>query len=269
MIADFEERWYLLLQKVSQPVAELEGDAKPQTHEVEVEEVKSAEQVTLNKLAELRKIKKEVTAKSKLSMKNMYHESFFFKMLALLDFYTSMALVSPAALAFVQQVSDPSNIQVLVQLLVLGVSRNKITVLRILQNLMKLDFPTEIFDRAIDLCVKDASENIFCREIATYLSKNSSLTLGNVPFFKLIYSMILDVQETIWQSNEYTKTEGMHAFAIELTRTFKSLSQNGQKNLFVQRLVSSKIRECLLTIQDCPEYELDAIMGIIGESAPN
>ena len=131
MIADFEERWYLLLQKVSQPVAELEGDAKPQTHEVEVEEVKSAEQVTLNKLAELRKIKKEVTAKSKLSMKNMYHESFFFKILGMLDYYTSLALVSPAALALVQQFADPIKLNILIQLLVGGLSRGKIIILRV------------------------------------------------------------------------------------------------------------------------------------------
>ena len=56
-------------------------------------------------------------------MNHMYHESFFFRMLGLLDFYTNMALVSPAALAFVQHISDPSKLQVLIQLLICGISR--------------------------------------------------------------------------------------------------------------------------------------------------
>ena len=50
---------------------------------------------------QLRKVRKEVKQKSKFSLKNMYHESFFFKILGLMDFYTSISQVSPAALAFV------------------------------------------------------------------------------------------------------------------------------------------------------------------------
>ena len=81
----------------------------------------------------------------------MYAESFLLKILGILDFYTSSALTSPSALAFIQKIADPQKLNVLVKILVGGVSRCKTLVLRILQDLMKFDFPTEIFDGAIHL----------------------------------------------------------------------------------------------------------------------
>ena len=102
-------------------------------------------------MLELRQIKKEVKDKSRPSMKNMYHESFLFKILGMMEFYTSLALVSPAALALVQQFADPAKLNILIQLLVGGLSRGKIIILRVFQDLMKLDFPTEIFDKAVNI----------------------------------------------------------------------------------------------------------------------
>ena len=65
------------------------------------EESKDEDAILMHKLMQLRKVRKEVKQKSKFSLKNMYHESFFFKILGLMDFYTSISQVSPAALAFV------------------------------------------------------------------------------------------------------------------------------------------------------------------------
>ena len=56
---------------------------------------------------------------------------------------------------------------------------------------------------------------------------------------------------------------------LELTRVFKSLSQSGEKNIFTQKLIQSKIREALLKVESCSEYEMEAIMSIVNESAPN
>ena len=78
------------------------------------EEEKDLEQLSLEKLLEMRKIKPVATKKSKLTTKNMYHESFFFKILGLMDFYSSLALVSPAALALVHQFADPRKLNILV-----------------------------------------------------------------------------------------------------------------------------------------------------------
>lgn len=65
--------------------------------------------------------------------------------------------------------------------------------LRVLQDLIKLDYPTEILDKAVGICLKRADDNPVGKEINCLLSMSSGLDLGKVPFFNLIYSMILDI----------------------------------------------------------------------------
>ena len=66
------------------------------------EESKDLENQSEQKLLALRKIKvTEVAKKSNFSTKNMYHETFLFKILGMIDFYSSLSRASPASLAFV------------------------------------------------------------------------------------------------------------------------------------------------------------------------
>ena len=66
------------------------------------EESKDENAILLHKLKSLRNTRVETQKKSNYGLKNMYHESFLFRILGLMDFYTSLSQVSPAALAFVQ-----------------------------------------------------------------------------------------------------------------------------------------------------------------------
>lgn len=238
----------MLLQKVKAPAvvdpeeAEIAAAIEASLAQAESEKVKSADEVIFEKLKELRKSKPKVAQlkKQKITIKNLYHESFFFRILGLMDFYTSLAQVSPAALALVQQFADPKKLNILLQFLIGSVSRGKIIVLRIFQGLMKLDFPIEIFDRAIEISCKNADNGESCNpldaELKEYMSTSSKLDLSQVPFFKLIYSMILRVQETIW-IDSLQVNKGRHVIMFELTRVFKSLPQNGEKNDFIHRLI--------------------------------
>ena len=49
----------------------------------------------------MRKIKPPASKKKKMALKHLYHETFFYRILGMMDFYTSLAQVSPAALALV------------------------------------------------------------------------------------------------------------------------------------------------------------------------
>lgn len=152
----------------------------------------------------------------------MYHSTFFFKILGMMDFYTSLALTSPATLALVQQFADPNKLNILVQFLVGGLARGKIIVLRIFQDLMKLDFPTEIFDRAVEISSKRAAgetANQIDIEVSEHLKHTPKLDLSQVPFFRMIYSMILNLQETVWQDSKQVN-KGRHVLFFELARVF-------------------------------------------------
>ena len=100
---------------------------------------------------------------------------------------------------------------------------------------MRLDIPTEIFDRAIEISeekVSDGNSNLLEDELSQLMSSNSGLDLANTPFFKLLYTMILRIHEIMWDPSKQEKSQGTYILAIELARVFKHLSQSGQKNIF-------------------------------------
>ena len=64
------------------------------------------------------------------------------------------------------------------------------------------------------------------------MARESSLDFDQVPFFKLIYSMIHHVQETVWLDSKKLNV-GRQILSFELARVFKSLPSSGDKNLFI------------------------------------
>ena len=91
---------------------------------------------------------------------------------------------------------------------------------------MKLDFPTAIFDGAIEISQKRSlnGSNSLDKKLSELLTTKSKLDLVNVPFFKVIFSMIMEVQETIWLAKKQAVGKGTYTMGLELTRVFKSLS---------------------------------------------
>ena len=90
---------------------------------------------------------------------------------------------------------------------------------------MKLDFPTEIFDRAVEISCTRATQdtkNLLDVELKEHMEASSVLDLSQVPFFKMIYCSMLQVHETIWSENmQFSRSR--HVLNFELARVFKSL----------------------------------------------
>lgn len=95
---EVKDIFYILLQRVNNSnVADEDQDEDEFATKVEKDDDKNQSESTEDnvesnaKLQELRLIKKQVVSQNKLSLKFMYHESFFFRILGMLDYYTSLA----------------------------------------------------------------------------------------------------------------------------------------------------------------------------------
>ena len=86
-----------MLQKVDEPKAKAEEKPKTESasksidKENKKEESQGDDVELLKKLVALRKVTKKKKEANKMTLKNFYHESFFFRMLGMLDFYTSLS----------------------------------------------------------------------------------------------------------------------------------------------------------------------------------
>jgi hypothetical protein len=65
--------------------------------------------------------------------------------------FTSVASLSHYPLSMVQRVASPQHIEILLNLLVLSSPRVKLVVLKIIQNLLKIAIPCDIFEETISL----------------------------------------------------------------------------------------------------------------------
>lgn len=80
---------------------------------------------------------------------------------------------------------------------------SKLTILSILANLIALDIPIEILDKAVGASLKDSenqasSERTLDGRVATLFKRESSLDLSHMPFLKVLYSLILQHFDSIW-----------------------------------------------------------------------
>ena len=84
----------------------------------------------------------------------------------------------------------------------------------------------------------------------------------------MIFAFITECKEQVWQPNK--KGQKSHIFLCnEHCRVFKSLASLSDKNniVFVQRLVTSKLKEALLRIEELSNAEKEALLSIINETA--
>jgi len=89
------------------------------------------------------------------SIYKLYSESFLRRLLRLVEMFTSIATVSPYPLSMVQKVANPYQLETLLNVLILSSPRIKIIVLKIIQNLIKIASPFEVFEETITIISKD------------------------------------------------------------------------------------------------------------------
>ena len=87
-------------------------------------------------------------------MNNLYQESFLLRILGMLEFYCSLAIHSPAALAMIKHLSNPEKLSSLIRLLTFGTPKMKVIVLKIFTSLVRMEIPHEIFDKSVSVCMK-------------------------------------------------------------------------------------------------------------------
>lgn len=132
----------------------------------------------------------------------MYSKMFLQKILGQLDFFVSLAQISTPTFELLQSQLVPEKLSILIRMMIASSSSN-LTVLSILENLIALDIPIEILDKAVNESLSDSetqssSEKALDKRVATLLKRDSSLDLSHMPFLKVLYSLILQHFDSIW-----------------------------------------------------------------------
>ena len=129
-----------------------DGDNKKENKEDDIEEKEKQEAI---------KKQEERAEKEMKSIYKLYSESFLRRLLRLVEMFTSIATVSPYPLSMVQKVANPYQLETLLNVLILSSPRIKIIVLKIIQNLIKIAIPFEVFEETITYISKDPKSQAY------------------------------------------------------------------------------------------------------------
>lgn len=128
------------------------------------------------------------------SIYKLYSESFLRRLLRLVEMFTSIATVSPYPLSMVQKVANPQQLETLLNVLILSSPRIKIIVLKIIQNLIKIAIPFEVFEETINIISKDPKSQAY--EILNKVVPQ--VKLDESRFLKFLYNYLLSIRHKMW-----------------------------------------------------------------------
>jgi len=98
---------------------------------IETRRQKDSGKLVREKLNQLADLNFEKEKANEVGLQNLYHDSFLLRILEMLDFFSSLALSSPASLALIQKFIEPKHLQYLLKLLVSGLPRMKVIAVKI------------------------------------------------------------------------------------------------------------------------------------------
>lgn len=79
----------------------------------------------------------------------MYSETSLFRILRTLDQMISLVLEGSEGFEIVEKISDPENLKFLIELSVIAQPRNQVLIQKMIQNILKLNLPHQILDKAV------------------------------------------------------------------------------------------------------------------------
>jgi hypothetical protein len=109
-----------------------------------------------------------------------------------------MATSNPYPLSMVQRVANPKQVETLLNLLIICSPKIKILVLKIIQNLVKITIPFEVFEEATKCFTHDEKSAAF-----SILNYNEASGLEKSRFLKFLYNYLLSIRSKMWTKNEY------------------------------------------------------------------
>jgi hypothetical protein len=146
----------------------------------------------------------------------VYSEQFLKRILRLLEVYT--ALASTKACSYLQPLQRVNFLKTILSLLVLANPKIKIVILRIIQNIVKIQVPFELFEESISALANDPSSHRTHKYI-----KNATTKVEGSVFMSFLHSYLLDLRSKIWYKNG-VESEGTYAITSEIVRFLRYLT---------------------------------------------
>lgn len=133
----------------------------------------------------------------------------------------SIAECSEKPLSMVQRVANPYQMSTLLNLFILSSPQVKIVVLKIIQHMITIKIPSEVFEESVQLLTKDP--NSLISRILNQVKPKVKFEKSN--FLRFLYNYLFSMRSKMWSTND-AESHGQYAVTLtvsELLRTINSM----------------------------------------------
>ena len=195
---------------------EEEGDKKADEGEGEGDNEDNAEEEEVKD-----KVKEKVEEKENKEiekLKKIYEDKYVTRFLKLIEIFTSIASSQSGVLGMVLKVATPEELTILVDLLVYAPPRHGLSILKIIDNLIRVNIPHELFDESVKRLAKD--EKSIHYKIMNEITPINKFP--NSPFVKFLYNFTISIRSSMWKDSLFDSS-GSYALSNKLLTLFRRI----------------------------------------------
>jgi hypothetical protein len=114
----------------------------------------------------------------------------------------------------------------LINIFLLSSPKIKLIVLKIIQNLIRIHFPIELFEEGINALMKDEKSTLAHRII-----NSSQYEFEGSRFLQFFYNYLIQTRSKVW-SQSGVENEGTYAVTSEIVRFLRFITENAPQEEF-------------------------------------
>ena len=209
--------------------------------------------------------REEVATKSKereerelKQLTQLYSETFLKRLLRLVEIFTSIATSSSHPLSMVQRVANPYHLSSLLNLLILSSPSVKIVVLKVIQHIVKISIPFEVFEEAVRVLTRDKGS--LAHRILHKLQPEAKFESSM--FLKFLFNYLLSLRSKMWCASD-AESEGQYAVSQTVSATLRTIASVHGKGDFWSKVLKEETTKALLNIGNLRLDEADAILSLL------
>lgn len=175
-----------------------------------------------------------------------------------MEIFTSIATTSSHPLSMVQRVANPYHLSSLLNLLIISSPAVKIVVLKIIQHIVMISIPFEVFEEAVRVLTRDEGSLAY----RILHKEQSQPRFESSMFIKFLFNYLLSTRSTMWKTNE-VQSEGQYAVSKTVSATLRVVRSQLCKCCVWSELLTDEIKKSLSNIDNLPLDEADAIFSLL------
>lgn len=157
----------------------------------------------------------------------------------------------------VQRVANPYHLSSLLNLLLLASPSVKILVLKILQHIVQISLPFEVFEEAVRILTRD--ENSLAHRILHKIQPSAKFESSM--FLKFLFNYLLSLRSKMWKAD--AESEGQYAVSRTVSATLRVLGSVQGVGACWSRALKEEIAKALKNIETLPVDEADGILSLL------